>query len=227
MLVSHTHRAIFVHIPKTAGTSITVWIDPALCWNDLVIGGTEFGERVQDAYRERFGLSKHMLARRIRQVVGEALWSDYFSFAFVRHPYPRLVSLYNWLRGAVARTPAGAPLWSWPHVQAFRDAATFSDFIRDERFLTSLAGRPQADWVCDDAGRCIVDFIGRYESLAADVRTVAVRLGLSTAGFGLENPSPADPSPCDNCVSPDDYAFVHDVHRRDFEMFGYDPALRL
>ena len=49
MIISHTHRAIFVHIPKTAGTSITALIEPALRWNDLVLGGTTFGERIQAA----------------------------------------------------------------------------------------------------------------------------------------------------------------------------------
>jgi hypothetical protein len=216
-----------VHVPKTAGTSVTAWFEPALRWNDLVLGGTEFGERIQDAYRDRFGLSKHMLARGIRNVVGECLWRDYFSFAFVRHPYPRLVSLYQWLQGAVAGAPADAPIWTWPHTQAFREASCFSDFVRDERFLKSHAGRPQADWVCDDSGTAIVDFVGRYESLAADIHTVADRVGLSDAGFGLENASKAHRPPGHAFKSPSDYEFVHDVYRRDFQMFDYDPDLRL
>jgi hypothetical protein len=37
MIISHTHRAIFVHIPKTAGTSISALFEPHLRWNDLVI----------------------------------------------------------------------------------------------------------------------------------------------------------------------------------------------
>ena len=74
MIISNTHRAIFVHVPKTAGTSITSLLAPALRWNDLVLGGTTFGERIQAAYKERFGLFKHARARDIRQVVGEEVW---------------------------------------------------------------------------------------------------------------------------------------------------------
>ena len=45
-------------------------------------------------------------------VVGEALWDDSFSFAFVRHPYDRLASFYAWQRDAVGRAAPDAPVWS-------------------------------------------------------------------------------------------------------------------
>lgn len=227
MIISHTHRAIFVHVPKTAGTSITAWMEPSLRWNDLVIGGTEFGERIQPAYRERFGLSKHMLGRDIRRIVGASVWEDCFSFAFVRHPYARLVSFYNWQRAAIGRAAPDAPMRSWPSIQAHLRSGNFSALIRDEQFLGSLAGRPQADWVCDEEGRCIVDFVGRFEDLASGIRTVASRIGLPVAGLGTLNTTAADRPLGEHVGGESDYEFIHDLHRRDFEMFGYDPALRL
>ena len=227
MIISHTHRAIFVHIPKTAGTSITALIEPALRWNDLVLGGTTFGERIQPAYQERFGLSKHMRARDIRRVVGEEIWAEYFSFAIVRHPYARLASFYNWKRGAVSRAAPDSPLWSWPATQAYQESRSFSDFIRHEKFLTSRAGQPQVDWVCDDDGGCIVDFVGRFEELPAALDTITTRLGLPAGDLGVHNPSEPHRPPAELFQGEDDYRFVHDRYRRDFELFGYDPALRL
>ena len=249
MIISHTHRAIFVHVPKTAGTSITAWMEPSLRWNDLVLGGTEFGERVQPAYRERFGLSKHMevgykaskklFARDkfgvwkfcdeddIRRIIGAGVWGEFFSVAFVRHPYTRLVSFYNWQRAAIGRAAPDAPLWSWPSIQAHLRSGSFSELIRDEQFLGSLAGRPQADWVCDEEDRCIVDFVGRFEDLAAGIRTVADRIGLPVAVLGTLNTTPADRPLGGHFGGESDYELIHDLHRRDFEMFGYDPAVRL
>lgn len=227
MIISHTHRAIFVHIPKTAGTSITALIDPHLRWNDLVLGGTAFGERIQPAYQERFGLSKHMRARDIRRVVGEEMWADYFSFAIVRHPYTRIISFYNWKRAAVSRAAADSPLWSWPATEAFQQSRSFSEFIRHEKFLTSRAGQPQADWVCDDDERCLVDFVGRFEQLGATIDTIAARLGLASTDLGVHNASAADRPLTELLQGEDDYRFLHDFYRRDFEMFSYDPALRL
>ena len=227
MIISHTHRAIFVHIPKTAGTSITALVEPALRWNDLVLGGTAFGERIQPAYQERFGLSKHMRARDIRRVVGEEMWADYFSFAIVRHPYTRLVSFYNWKRGAVSRAAADSPLWSWPATEAYVQTGSFSEFLRPEKFLTSRAGQPQADWVCDEDGQCIVDFVGRFEDLGTAIDTIKTRLGLPADDLGVHNPSESDRPPAELFQGEDDYRFAHDFYRRDFDLFGYDPALRL
>ena len=227
MIISNTHRAIFVHVPKTAGTSITSLLAPALRWNDLVLGGTTFGERIQAAYKERFGLSKHARARDIRQVVGEEVWSGYFSFAIVRHPYARVVSFYNWKRGAVSRAAADAPVWSWTATEAFVQSRSFSEFIRHEKFLASVATQPQAEWLCDDDGRCIVDFVGRFENLQAAADTITARLGLPPAPLGMHNRSEYDRPPAELFQGEEDYRFLHDFYRRDFAMFGYDPHLRL
>lgn len=227
MIISHTHRAIFVHIPKTAGTSITTLIEPALRWNDLVLGSTPFGERVEPAYRERFGLSKHMRARDIRRIVGEEIWAASFTFAIVRHPYARLVSFYNWKRDALSWATTDSPLWSWPATEAYRQSSSFSEFIRHEKFLASRASWPQVDWVCDEAGACIVDFVGRFEELGSAVKTIAARLGLPSVDLGMHNTSASDRPLADRFRSEDDYRYACDLYRRDFEFFGYDRALRL
>lgn len=227
MIISHTHRAIFVHIPKTAGTSVTALIEPSLRWNDLVLGGTKFGERIQPAYQERFGLSKHMRARDIRLVVGEETWGNYFSFAVVRHPYTRFVSFYNWKRSAVSRAAPDSPLWSWPATEAFQQSGSISEFLRHEKFLTSRAAEPQVDWVCDDDRRCIVDFVARFEGLAADIDRVSARLGLGSGRLGVLNTSTSERPLGELLSDEEDYRFLHDFYRRDFEVFGYDPAMRL
>lgn len=227
MIISQTHRCIFVHVPKTAGTTITSLFDRQSRWNDLVLGGTGFGERINAPYREKFGLFKHARARDIRAVVGESLWDDFFSFAFVRHPYDRLVSLYTWQRDAVSRAAPDAAVWSWPATQAYLRTGSFSAFIRDGQFLGSLVGQPQAEWVCDDGGRCIVDFVGRFETLAADIATVGARIGLTVTELPVLNPAPDRPHAHRLFAGEADYEFVYDTYRRDFDQFAYDPGWRL
>lgn len=227
MIISNTHRAIFVHVPKTAGTSITALFEPALRWNDLVLGGTAFGERLEAAYKERFGLNKHMWARDIRRVVGHEVWTTSYTFAIVRHPYQRLVSFYNWQKAAVSRAAEDSPIWSWPATEAYRRSGSFSEFIRHETFLAARVGKPQAEWVCDEQGHCIVDFVGRFEQLEAAIDTIATRLGLASVRLGMHNASGAECPPGKLLHDEADYEFLHDVYRRDFDMFGYDPALRL
>ena len=70
MIVNHSHKFIFVHVPKAAGTSVSELFSKFSAYSDLEVGGTELGEALQNAYKCRFGLTKHSTAEEIRAVVG-------------------------------------------------------------------------------------------------------------------------------------------------------------
>lgn len=40
MIVNHTHKFIFVHVPKSAGTSVTQMFSEYSSYRDLEVGGT-------------------------------------------------------------------------------------------------------------------------------------------------------------------------------------------
>ncbi len=69
-----TRKFAFIHVQKTGGSSI-----------DELSRAT-----VPDI--ERYG-PRHMGVRHARKVLYN--WSDYYSFAFVRNPWERLVSWYS------------------------------------------------------------------------------------------------------------------------------------
>src|SRR5690606_33093610 len=90
-------------------------------------------------------------------------FAEYFKFAFVRNPWDRVVSMYKW--------------------HGFHQICSFRSFVAHE--LTGWLWRnkhwfvrPQCDFVCDDDGRLLVDYVGRYETLQADFDVVCERLGL-------------------------------------------------
>lgn len=226
MIISNSHKFIFVHILKTAGTSACAALNPLLRWNDVILGGTEFGERMNAPYRQRFGLRKHSTAREIRAVVGDDLWSAYFTFTIVRHPYTRMVSFYRWLEQSVRNADRDAAVWSWPATKAFTESGTFSDFIRNETFLQATASRPQVAWLWDEAGGCIVDYIGRFEDLASTRAALAARIGVDLPPFERHNRSDDGRPLADFFAGEADYDYLHELHRQDFEQFGYDPAVR-
>jgi len=226
MIISNSHKFIFVHVMKTAGTSVSAAIDPCLRWNDVAIGGTRFGEQIQPAFRERFGLHKHSTASEIRAAVGADVWFSYFTFTFVRHPYDRIVSHYTWLQEKLRNAPPDAPQWSWQAAIAFRESHGFSEFIRHERFRNSLGGRPQVESSCDDDGRCIVDYVGRFEDLDAARRTISDRIGVQLEPFERHNASTERNRHAELFSGEADYEYLHTLHENDFELFGYDPSLR-
>lgn len=88
-MISHRHRCIYVKVPKCASTSILDWFTDRGGWHSYRpywYGGL-LAERARD------------LGRLIN------LYPDYFTFAFVRNPYARFVSLWRHARRvAAART---------------------------------------------------------------------------------------------------------------------------
>lgn len=77
-MICHKYKFIFVHIPKTAGTSIgnaLTTVMPRFGYGSITPAGTDKHQHVLDL----IGLQKS---------------EDYFKFAFVRNPWDRHVSNY-------------------------------------------------------------------------------------------------------------------------------------
>ncbi len=158
MLISHTYKFIFVHIQKTGGSSIEYVLrqfDP-----------TALREIPHERDPQNWLKGRHVFARQIRDYVGLKVWNSYFKFAFVRNPWDRLVSWYNMikLRGDKKITPNNF----WRYVLAH--SHNFETFIKNcPSIITQLDGDKrstafnQVDYICDEKGRIIVDYIGRYE----------------------------------------------------------------
>ena len=67
-----------------------------MSWEDLIIGSTDFGERIKNFYKTKFGLHKHSNASEIIEVLGEKKWKSFKTFTTVRDPKTLYQSYYNW-----------------------------------------------------------------------------------------------------------------------------------
>jgi hypothetical protein len=74
-MVSHENKFIFIHIPRTGGTSI-----------EFGIGKDMWKEKPEE---------KHMSASQTKEKCGDEVWEEYFKFSFVRDPWERVVSLWK------------------------------------------------------------------------------------------------------------------------------------
>ncbi len=214
MPVSHRHRAIFVHIPRTAGGSIEQVL--GICGDDnrgaLKPARPDllFGQVGNKALQ-------HLTAREIRERVGERAFREYFKFAFVRNPYERTVSVY--------------------HVQCrdLRLGMSFRDFVlkrvvkgRPRGLRALFRSRPektledqfdlQADYVLDGKGDRLVDYVGKFESLAADYKTICDRLGVQAP---LPRANRSDRGDYRTYYDSETKRVIDEVYAKDFESFGY------
>ena len=104
-MISHEHRAIFVHIQKTGGESVT----------------SAFGQSNRLA-------EKHVSAQELRTLYGQAVWNSYFKFSIVRNPWDRLVSWWSMIDSRRGEFNAGRPLNKF-QTYILRTASTFEEFI--------------------------------------------------------------------------------------------------
>ena len=142
MIISHKNKFIFVHVPKTGGTSIAHALYPFLDLSqDVILGGHPNHESEDDEEKRKNGeLYKHSSATEIREEVGEEIWRSYYVFACVRNPYSRMVSLYNWW-------------WSTGNGDASKKEETrgvgFEEFVLSN--YGGILARPQVEMICEES----------------------------------------------------------------------------
>ncbi len=215
MPVSHPHGCVFVHIPKTAGSSIehalgmhgsieTIGIEPYL--DQRMNEQTLFGAGAQ-----------HYTAAQIEQVVGVAAVASYFKFSFVRNPWDRMVSAASW-----ATSRRGEANWH-RGVELDRDeldaAVNRQLALRADGHELELHFREQAPFLCDADGHALVDYVGRFETLEADWRTVCEALGVD---MPLERRMGSTHRCYREYYSAESRQRVGDLYAEDCERFGYE-----
>jgi len=135
---------IFVHINKTGGSSI----ETAL--------GLPF---------------QHLTALELRDYLGSARWERRFSFAFVRNPWDKVASHYNY---RVRTNQTGLR----DHPVEFNEWVRLAYDEHDPRYYDQpKMFMPQVDWISDANGQIIVDYVGRFENLSGDFRDVCEKIG--------------------------------------------------
>ncbi|MCT8328233.1 sulfotransferase family 2 domain-containing protein [Albidovulum sediminis] len=217
MIVANSGRFIFVHIHKTGGTSMELAIAPHLRWNDLILGSTPLGQAANQEFRNAHGLFDHASAEEIAFVCGTELFESYYSFALVRHPLDRAVSMYNFIASLCrfaarrrgfnhARLAAFVldrrahsedfalaverdPFLGWPITAAFLEHDGFSGFIRAPETRADRSFLPQVDMVRSLDGRVRVRDCIRLEDLPLHVSDLSRRLGVPLE-LGHHNAAP-------------------------------------
>lgn len=186
------YRCIFVHITKTAGTSVA---------------------------KALFGyLPYHYTAIDYRVIYGKNTFDDYFKFAFVRNPWDRLYSAYRYLKsGGWNDEDRG---WSEKHLSEYDDFNTFvMNWLTRDNIMKHIHFMPQYYFVCDDRDRLLLDYVAYFETINEDFDTIASKLSIN-AKLSHHNASPS--ANYLTVYNDEARLIVADVYSKDIEMFGYD-----
>lgn len=164
-VINSNYKLIFVHIPKTGGTSVTNFFSRISTPIDIEIGGTLLGELVQGEYIKRFSIAKHSTASAIKNSLGDEIWQKYHKITVVRDPISRFLSTFNFLR----QWHSGDDIF-FNRISSFDDINDFikADFIFEEKIPDNMF-LPQTHWVVEN-DKCIVDAILKIEKIDSDLK---------------------------------------------------------
>jgi len=166
----------------------------------------------------RKGGNTHAPLSAIQRVLPEAEFETYFKFTFIRNPWDRLVSAYEFLRIGVSPDEYD---WAMSEkLQSLGDFRSFVYWVRDTNAGEGMHLLPQHHYVRTRDGEMGMDFIGHFETLDRDFTEVADRLGIAAALPHL-NAAPSRRS-YRQYFDSETADIVGEVYRRDIELFGYD-----
>ncbi|MBM4022035.1 MAG: sulfotransferase family protein [Planctomycetes bacterium] len=209
MLLSDSHSFAFVHVPKTAGSSVTVALGRyATCidryWANrwLARAGIPVNHLAPWPYTK---FRPHASAATLRAWLPADVFESLFKFAFVRNPWDLLVSYWHYLRSK--------PSHRRSHIA--RRLPTFATYVEYEIRRNRFS---QTNLLCDRDGRLLVDYVGRYESLAGNFAFVCRRIGIEA---DLPRLNAGDRGDYRDYYTPPLVARVAEAFAADVERFGY------
>ncbi len=202
--ISLDNQFIFIHIPKNAGTSIA----------------RTLGLKV----------TSHHTSQEIANLIGNK-YQDFFKFCFVRNPWDRFLSLYNYARLKE----------SYYHSAINPEKALYGKHL-DYDLLSSaslkecayylMEGKlkhdhcwnqwnPQYTWIVNDTGKIIVDYIGHVEKMKENFTFITKRLGI-TNEIVYKNTSSQKKVFYRDCYDLETKKIVEEFYKKDIEIFGYE-----
>ena len=215
MLVSYSHRFIFIHVGKTGGMSMREVLLP-FCTEPEKFKIRRPPKLKDDQPNPMYAvwetLLLHAKARDVQKELPPEVFNSFFKFAFVRNPWDLQVSMYHF----VLREPEA------PRHAEVKACGSFDAFVEwvvktadpYPKGITKL----QSEMLADSQGKLLVDFIGYYETLSADYSRVCEKVGIDA------------PLPHLNKSVHKDYrsyyndrtrALIAEHFKSDIELFGY------
>ena len=200
-MISYTHKCIFVHIPKNAGSVMSTML-----YNNLGLSNTWPGwgwSRKWGKYKQHLTMGENIEYGGIQRDELDL----YFKFAFVRNPWDRAMSQFKYRQRL--------------HGKEF--CKSFKEFLLmnwgNGRDMTKQHMTPQYDFVYDQAGNLLVDFIGRFENATEDYNKVCDILNAKREHFEIKR---SRKTFYWKYYDDETRQIVAEKYAKDIEYFGYE-----
>ena len=198
-MISHKHKFIFTHVPKAAGTTIRV--------------------SMHHEY-DQLHNPHHMPMFQIKKSLPKEIFQTYFKFAFVRNPYARQVSLWEYSHKIVNIYKKADKKRQKKLENNYREKLKMTKF---KNFKAFCAGQffHNCKYFCidPDTDKVLLDFIGKVENLQQDFNIVCDKIGIPRKQLPHKNKS--NHKHYTEYYDDETREIVSKKYAKDIEYFGY------
>jgi chondroitin 4-sulfotransferase 11 len=207
-MINHKHKYIFIHIPKTAGSSLEV----ALGGHGQLKCFTSFDHINKEPLQ-------HLTANEIKNKLGKSEYNKYYKFSFVRNPFSRCVSEYFWWRGVGKKNKYGRKKCETSFTQWVHE--DLPSLIIENQSIDRLIKHniEQHKFILDANNDKIVNFVGRFEKLQEDFNIVCDKIGIPRQKLPHTNQTKC--SHYTEHYNDETKKIIEDYYARDIEYFDY------
>ena len=216
MILSFSHKFIFFHIPKTAGTSVSFALSkyenkiPYSLKSKFkrTLAKNRYSKQLVNFHFKDFHFKAypHLSALDASNMIPDYIYQDMFKFAFVRHPVDWQFAVYRHILSKYKDNPKQfAPVFK---------LKSFDEYIHWRIGAGSTI--PQVLQILDSRGNIAVDKVGRFENLENDFNSICETIGINEK---LPRLNVGKHSHCD--ISSKTRDLIYEYYYPDFEAFGY------
>lgn len=186
-------QVIFLHVPKTGGTTIK----------------RLFGiDQLDDPDPGIRPSLQHLTCELLRQQIGSEKYDGYYKFAFVRNPWARIVSDYFWRQ----QLPKKRPVLPFAEFVGNAQKLVLEKSYYEQEFGDHFI--PQTQYTVD------VDDVLRFERFEEGIQVVAARLGVETGPIVAKESKPHDRYW--EYYDEKSRSVINEVYRKEIDQFGFE-----
>lgn len=188
-------QCIFVHIPKCAGISVSKAL-----FNNL--GGG------------------HSSIMDYKLIYSSEKLKDFYIFTFVRNPWDRIFSAYNFLKqGGFDEQDRR---WSKKNLASFTNFDHFvCEWVTEENIYSWNHFIPQYKFLCNQFGNINIDFIGRFENIDNDFKTIINEINCDVQ-LSHTNKSNKITKKYTDFYTKKSINIIQNIYKKDIELFEYE-----
>ncbi len=166
MLISDDKQFIFIHVEKTAGTSIHKALASYCVDHPSSLRNSVLRTWGAPKHYHLYKFPTHCSAAEAQRRIPSEQFNRYFKFAFVRNPWDRLVSDYNAAIKKDRRT----------RHKKIKAMSGFAEYVDYEIRRNKLQ---QHRMLYDKDERLLVDKVGRFENVTSDYTDICAHLDIT------------------------------------------------